>query len=72
MLTGAGADRMQTGMQLAFGKSTGKAAIVKPGTKVFFIAVPNKKAISFTRKLIKQVRSKLPGKLKLMEVDNSK
>src|SRR3989344_440472 len=25
MLTGAGADRMQTGMQLAFGKSVGKA-----------------------------------------------
>ena len=33
MLTGAGADRMQTGMQLAYGKSAGKAAILKPGSK---------------------------------------
>jgi len=72
MLTGAGADRMQTGMQLAFGKSTGKAAIVKSGTKIFFIAVSNKKAISFARKLIKQVKSKLPCKIKILEKDNSK
>jgi large subunit ribosomal protein L10e len=72
MLTGAGADRMQTGMQLAFGKSVGKAAIVKKGTKIFFIAVPNKKAISFSRKLIKQVKSKLPCKVKILEKDNSK
>jgi len=72
MLTGAGADRMQTGMQLAFGRSVGKAAIVKPGTKIFIIAVPNKKAISFSRKLIKQVKAKLPGKIKIEEIDNSK
>ena len=29
MLTGAGSDRMQTGMQLSFGKSMGKSAILK-------------------------------------------
>ncbi|MAG10986.1 50S ribosomal protein L16 [Candidatus Pacearchaeota archaeon] len=67
MLTGAGADRMQTGMQKAFGKSVGKAAITKPGAKIFFIAVPNKKAISFARKLIKQVKPKLPCKVKILE-----
>jgi len=72
MLTGAGADRMQTGMQLAFGKSVGKAAILKPGSKMFFIAVPNKKAVSFARKLIKQIKSKLPGKIKIIEENNSK
>lgn len=72
MLTGAGADRMQTGMQQAFGKSVGKAAIVKPGTKIFFIAVPNKKAVAFARKLVKQVKSKLPGKIKIIEGDSSK
>lgn len=64
MLTGAGADRMQTGMQLAFGKSVGKAAILKPGKKLFIIAVPNEKAIQFSRKLIHQISSKLPGKVR--------
>ena len=60
MLTGAGADRMQTGMQLSFGKSVGKAAILKPGSKIFFIAVGNEKALILARKVIKQVKSKLP------------
>ncbi len=67
MLTGAGADRMQTGMQLAFGKSTGKAAIVNPGSRIFFIAIPNQRAVAFARKLIKQVRPKLPCKVKILE-----
>ncbi len=39
MITGAGADRMQTGMQLSFGKASGKAALLKPGSKIFFLAV---------------------------------
>jgi len=41
MLTGAGADRMQTGMQLSFGKSMGKAAILKKGSKIIIIALAN-------------------------------
>ncbi|MBU2104611.1 MAG: 50S ribosomal protein L16 [Nanoarchaeota archaeon] len=72
MLTGAGADRMQTGMQLAFGKSVGKAAIVKSGSRIFFFALPNKKAVLFTRKLIKQVKPKLPGKIRIIEEEISK
>ncbi len=61
MLTGAGADRMQTGMQLAYGKSIGKAAILKKDSKIFFVAVPNEKALIFARKILKQIKSKLPG-----------
>jgi large subunit ribosomal protein L10e len=72
MLTGAGADRMQTGMQLAFGKSMGKAAILKNGSKIFFIAVPNEKAVSFARKVLKQVNPKLPGKIKIIYENFSK
>jgi len=64
MLTGAGADRMQTGMQLSFGKSVGKAAILKKGSKIFFVAVANERAVAFARKVIKQVKSKLPCKIK--------
>ena len=66
MLTGAGADRMQTGMQLSFGKSVGKAAIVKPGSEIFFFALPNEKSVVYARNLIRQVRSKLPGKVKVL------
>ena len=66
MLTGAGADRMQTGMQLSYGKSMGKAAILKPGTRIFFVAVPNERAVSFTRKIFRQIKSKMPGKTKVL------
>jgi len=66
MLTGAGADRMQTGMQLAYGRATGKAAILKPNSRIFFVAVANEKAIMFARKVFRQIRSKLPGKIKVL------
>ena len=66
MLTGAGADRMQTGMQLSYGKPVGKAAIIKAYNKIFFIAVANEKAVDFARKVIKQVKSKLPCKVKII------
>ena len=66
MLTGAGADRMQTGMQLSYGKAVGKAAILKKGSKIFFVAVPNERAVAFVRKVFKQIKAKLPGKTKIL------
>lgn len=66
MLTGAGADRMQTGMQLSFGKSTSKAAILKPGSEIFFIAVANENAVKAARELLQQIKSKLPCKTKIV------
>lgn len=66
MLTGAGADRMQTGMRAAFGKAIGKAAILKPGSKIFFVAVPNERAVAFTRNVLKQIKAKLPGKTRIL------
>jgi len=66
MLTTPGADRMQTGMQLAYGKSTGKAAILKPNKSIFFVAVQDPKAVLFARKVLKQVKSKLPCKTKVL------
>lgn len=64
MLTGAGADRMQSGMQLSFGKSMNKAAILKPGKSLFKIAVYNEKALILARAVIKQVNPKLPCKIR--------
>jgi len=66
MLTGAGADRMQSGMQLSFGKSSGKAAIVKKGGAIFMIAVPNEKSIHFVREVLRKVRPKLPCRTKVV------
>jgi len=65
MLTGAGADRMQTGMQLSYGKSMGKAAILKKNSNIFLMAVSTEKGALFVRKVIKQVNSKLPGKIRI-------
>ena len=58
MITTPGADRMQTGMQLSFGKTMGKAAILKKNSKLFMVAVPTVKAVSFARKLYKQIKSR--------------
>ena len=65
MLTGAGADRMQTGMQLSFGVSMNIAAIIKPGDKIFLIAVPNEKAVVFTREILNKIKSKLPCRTRI-------
>ena len=66
MLTGAGADRMQTGMQLSYGKSMGKAAILKAGASIFFVAVQNPRAVIIARKALKQSNTKLPCKTRVV------
>ena len=65
MLTGAGADRMQTGMQLSFGKAMGRAALVPAGKEIFVIALETEKAASEARKMFEQIKSKLPGKTRI-------
>ena len=66
MLTGAGADRMQTGMQLSYGKSVGKAAIVKKDSKIYVADVEDDKGIRLFRKVIKQIKSKMPCKMRIV------
>ncbi|MDD5699939.1 MAG: 50S ribosomal protein L16 [Candidatus Nanoarchaeia archaeon] len=67
MITGAGADRMQTGMALSFGKSMGRAAILKAGTKMFFFAVAGENGVKLLRKSLGQIRSKMPGHIKIIQ-----
>ncbi|MEM3113095.1 MAG: 50S ribosomal protein L16 [Candidatus Pacearchaeota archaeon] len=66
MLTGAGADRMQTGMTQSFGKTIGRAALVKPGQEIFIIATSGNKQIKLSRTLFSSVKSKLPCKTKII------
>ncbi|MBI5148722.1 50S ribosomal protein L16 [Candidatus Pacearchaeota archaeon] len=62
MLTGAGADRMQTGMSQSFGVVMGIAARVRTGEAIFTIALSTEKDVSFVRNTLKKARAKLPCK----------
>ena len=62
MLTGAGADRMQTGMSRAFGKTVGRAALVKPNQTLYIIGVKNPRAEAMARKLIKSIKARITCK----------
>ncbi len=63
MLTGAGADRMQTGMSRSFGKTMGRAALVKPNQTLYILGVKNAKAEIEARKLIRSVKARLACKV---------
>ena len=59
MLTGAGADRMQTGMQQAFGKVIGIAARLKKGQKILTVFV-DKKDVDFAKTAVHAAIHRLP------------
>jgi large subunit ribosomal protein L10e len=66
MLTGAGADRMQTGMTQSFGKTIGRAAFIKPNQIIFLIAVNSEKALQVTRTAIGKIKAKLPCSTRIL------
>jgi len=59
LAAGAGADRMSTGMQLAFGKAIGLAAQVKEGQPIFTVCV-DKANIAPGRIALERASKKLP------------
>jgi len=70
MLTGAGADRMQTGMALSFGKSVGRASLVKMGDTIFVIGITTPKHEAFARKLVGSIRARMPCPLHINTIKN--
>ena len=60
MLTGAGADRMQRGMQLSFGQSMGLAAQIKRGQAIFSVDV-SKDKIDYAKKALHMAVPRIPG-----------
>ncbi len=64
LLTGAGADRLQTGMKHAFGRPIGKAARVKRGATILSVRVKDKTSLGKAKAIIKAVTPKLPLKYK--------
>ncbi len=60
MITGAGADRMQTGMQLSFGRAIGISAQLKRNQPLFSVFV-NKENIEKARIALQRAPARLPG-----------
>jgi large subunit ribosomal protein L10e len=67
LASGAGADRMSTGMKKSFGKSIGRAARVFPGTELLIVKV-DEKAISVAKEALKLASHKLPTSCKIRVV----
>ena len=71
MLAGAGADRMQKGMQLAFGKPMGLAARVKKAQPIFSVYT-NKEHLEQAKSALNKARSRMPGQflISMKEIKN--
>lgn len=65
MLEGAGADRMQKGMQHSFGKAVGTAAQLKKGQPFISVFVEDKD-VEFVSSVLKAGIKKLPGKYRVV------
>ena len=61
MITGAGADRMQTGMQHAFGRAIGIAAQLKKGQTIYSVDV-EESALQAAKEALHRAIPRLPGK----------
>ncbi|MFH1211516.1 MAG: 50S ribosomal protein L16 [Candidatus Woesearchaeota archaeon] len=59
LASGAGADRMSTGMARSFGKAIGLAAQIKKGQPVFEVDV-EEKHLSVAKEALRSIKSKLP------------
>lgn len=65
MLTGAGADRMSTGMALSFGRTTGRSALLKKESILFIIGLNGTKNEQAARKLLNSIKARLPCKIRV-------
>jgi large subunit ribosomal protein L10e len=63
---GAGADRLSSGMKHSFGVVEGRAAIVKPGSIIFFVATETEQGIRIAREAMNMVKSKMPCRGKVL------
>ncbi|MFH1470949.1 MAG: 50S ribosomal protein L16 [Candidatus Micrarchaeota archaeon] len=65
MVSGAGADRIQKGMRLSFGRPTDRAARIAKG-QLFMSAFVNEKNVSFVKEAYRRARGKLPGSFSII------
>ena len=69
LASGAGADRMSTGMKMSFGKTVGIAAQVKEGNAIYIVKC-NKKNILKAKEALLLAATKLPCSCKLVIEEN--
>ena len=69
LASGAGADRMSTGMKKSFGKAIGAAAQVRKGQKVCIVRV-NKDGIETAKSALKRVSKKIPNSYSILIKEN--
>lgn len=67
LATGAGADRLSTGMARAFGKPVGIAARVKKGQTIFSVRVEKQHA-DIAKKALEKIKHKIPCSCRIVEV----
>jgi large subunit ribosomal protein L10e len=60
MISGAGADRLTTGMAASYGKPGGRAARVRSGQVLYSAKVKDEKEVEIAKKAFARVFSKLP------------
>lgn len=65
MAVGAGADRISQGMRAAFGIPVGRAAQVKPGTKIMTIWT-NPEYFEFAKEALRRASMKLPTSISII------
>lgn len=66
LASGAGADRMSTGMKMSFGKPVGVAAQLRIGSPIFTVSVP-KQHVNVARDALKRASKKLPCKCAVVQ-----
>ncbi len=66
MLTGAGADRMQSGMQKSFGSTVGRAAIVKKNQTIFLVAFFRENQRKSVISALSKIKAKIPCRTRLV------
>lgn len=71
LASGAGADRMSTGMQLSFGKPIGSAAQVRRGQLIFEIKT-EKQHLETAKKAMDRAKNKLPCSCWIEVIENKK
>jgi len=69
LASGAGADRMSTGMKMSFGKPIGAAAQVRKGQKICIVRV-NKEGIEIAKNALKRVSKKIPNSYSISIKEN--
>jgi large subunit ribosomal protein L10e len=69
LASGAGADRMSTGMAASYGKVVGLAAQVDEGDAIFVVSV-DKKNLATAKESLTRCRNKLPCTCQIIEKKN--